>query len=225
MAFARTESFDQRAAILDRLTGRNRLVGVLRWAVPAIGLLAFLALAAQIFVANVVRQYGVSGLRIDRGNLVVETPQYTGMGKDGSRYVVNAREAQAPLADSQNIAMTDATLDFSRPGRAAFHATSAAASMDTGTQVVVVPGIVSVYSDDGMHGTLVDVRSDMKAGVTVARGPVDMTFSDGSTLEAADMHYDGDKALWRFTRATLVVPDLQPARYPIPYAPYPWVVR
>ncbi len=225
MALAQTDSFDQRAAILNRLVGRNRVVGFLRVMVPAVGILAFLALAAQIYVANVVRQYGVSGLRIDRGNLVVETPQYSGMGKDGSRYVVNARVAQAPLANSQNIAMTDAILDFTRPGRPTMHATSVAASMDTGKQVVTIPGIVSVYGDDGMHGTLVNVRSDMDKNVTTAKGEVHMTFSDGSTLQAADMHYEGDKALWTFTQATLVVPDLPPAKYPIPYAPYPWVVR
>ena len=74
MAVARTQTFDQRSAILSRLVLRNRFVTVLRFAVPALGVAAFVLLMGQIWLSNIARQYGVSGIRIDRGNLVVETP-------------------------------------------------------------------------------------------------------------------------------------------------------
>ena len=75
MAVARALTADQRAEIFGRLVARNRIVGGLRVAVPALGLLAALLLVGQIWLANLESQYGVSGIRIDRGNMVVETPQ------------------------------------------------------------------------------------------------------------------------------------------------------
>jgi hypothetical protein len=226
MAVARTQTYDQRAAILDRLAWRNRWVAVLRIAVPAIGALAFVLLVGQIWVASLTQQYGVSGLRIDRGNLVVETPQYTGIAADGSRYVVKAREARAPLDNTSLIDMTDATLDYSRPGKPAFHATGATATMDTARQYISVPGLATLNSDDGMHGTLRDVRSDIRGSTTTAKGRVDMTFEDGSTLEAANMYYDGKNARWVFERVTLVMPDLPRSNIPtIPFFNSPWVMQ
>jgi|GEM_PF-417796 len=226
MAVARTQTYDQRAAILDRLAWRNRWVAILRVAVPAVGALAFVLLIGQIWLASLTQQYGVSGLHIDRGNLVVETPQYTGIGADGSRYVVKAREARTPLDNTSLIDMTDATLDYSRPGKPVFHATGKTATMDTGRQYVTVPGITTLNSDDGMHGTLTGVHSDIRGSVTTANGPVDMTFEDGSNLQAANMYYDGKKAYWVFERVTLVMPDLPRSTIPtIPFFNSPWVIQ
>ena len=226
MAVARTQTFDQRGAILDRLLRRNRLVAFLRVAVPAAGVAAFLLLIGQIWLANMARQYGVSGMRIDRGNLVVETPQYSGMGTDGSRYVVNAHEARTPLGVSGLINMTDATLVYSRPGHSTFHAHGATASLDTTRQYVTVPGIAKINSDDGLHGTLAEVRSDFKSEITLAEGPIDITFPDGTHLKASDMHYDGKTAYWTFHRSTLVVPNLPKSPFPrIPFFTSPWVIQ
>ena len=74
MAGGRADTYDQRADILGNLLLRNRVVDGLRIVVPAIGILAFAALVAQIYIANMARQYGVSGVRIDRGTIVVEAP-------------------------------------------------------------------------------------------------------------------------------------------------------
>lgn len=211
MALARTESADQTAQILGRLNWHNRFIGLLRIAVPAAGLVAFLVLASQIYLANIARQYGVSGIRIDRGNLVVETPQYSGTGSDGSRYLVTAREARSPIDNTQLIDMSDAILSFTRTGKTAFHASAANATIDTGKNLVTVPGVTDVNSDDGLHGTLTSVRSDMKADVTTADGPVDLTFPDGTTLTASNMHYDGNTAIWTFGNATLTMRDLPKA--------------
>eukprot|EP01035_Chromulina_nebulosa_P011010 gene11010-14738_t len=148
------------------------------------------------------QQYGVSGIRIDRGNLVVETPQYSGMGTDGSRYLVKAREARTPLGVSGRIDMIDAMLDYTRPGHSAFHVRGATASVDTARQYVTVPGVARLNSDDGMHGTLTEVRSDLKAEITRAEGPIDITFTDGTHLEAADLLYEGKLSYWTFNRST-----------------------
>ena len=116
-----------------------------------------------------------------------------------------ARDARTPLANPSDIDMIDPRLTFERPGRSPFHAKAAAATVDTNTHVVVVPGITSVATDDGLSGTLADLRSDMRAEITTADGPVDITFPDGSHLTAANMHFDGKTSTWSFDRATLVV--------------------
>ena len=67
MLVARTQTFDQRAAILGRLLWRNRLVSVLRLAVPALGVAAFLVLMGQMWLTSLARLYGLSGIPIDRG--------------------------------------------------------------------------------------------------------------------------------------------------------------
>ena len=214
MAVARTQTFDQRSAILDGLIGRNRLVAVLRIAVPVLGIAAFLALIGQIWVAGMARQYGVSGMRIDRGNLVVETPQYAGIGADGSRYVVNALEARFPLDQTNIINMKTATLDYMRIGSSAFHGAGDTAIMDTARQYATVPGTVRITSDDGLHGTLTDMHADLRANTVVSEGAVEITFRDGTNLKADHMIFEGNKALWTFDgRVHMLLPDLPKSRF------------
>lgn len=208
MSLARTDSIDHRTEILGRLIRRNRMVAVLRVLVPAAGVVAFLVLAGQIWVTNMMRQYGVSGIHIDRGNLVVDTPQYSGTGSDGSSYTLNAREARAPIENTQLIDMTDATLDFNRPNKSPIHLSAAFASMDTGSEVVTIPGVTTMVSEDGMHGTFTEVKSNSRSDLTTADGPVDITFSDGTHLLGSSMRYEGSAALWSFTDVTLTIPSL-----------------
>jgi hypothetical protein len=209
MAVARTQTLDQRTAIFNGLVGRNRLVAGLRIAVPLAGIVAFLLLIGQIWLAGMARQYGVSGMRIDRGNLVVETPQYAGIGADGSRYVANAKEARTPLDQPSIIDMTTATFDFTKPGGAAYHGAGDTATLDTHTQHLTVPGITHVHSDDGMFGTLNEVHADFHANTVNADGAVDLTFQDGTNLKAGNMVYQGKLQLWSFAGGvTMVVPDL-----------------
>jgi hypothetical protein len=208
MAGGRADTYDQRADILGGILLRNRIIGGLRIIVPVLGVLAFIALAGQIFLANMTRQFGVSAIRIDRGNIVVETPQYTGTSADGARYIVNAREARTPLDRSNVITMSDATLELVRASGASYFARTAEATLDTRTEIVVAPGLVTVTGSDGLSGTLTDMVSDSGKQTVLSKGPVDLLLPDGTTIVAETMFHEGDKQLWTFTRATVVVPDL-----------------
>jgi len=226
MAFARTDTLDQRLSVLERLVLRNRVVGVLRVAVPLLGVAALAALTVQIMVANMLNHYGVAGIRIDRGKLVVETPQYSGMGSDGTRYLITAQEARAPLENPNAIEMTGVALDYSRPGRSGLHARADAAAFDSSAQQVDVPGLVTLHGDDGLHGTLMQFHADMVTEVSSATGPVDVTFGNGTRLTAANMLRDGRVQTWTFERATLIVPQLPRGPYPVPdFARHGWVMR
>jgi len=211
MAVGRAESYDQRTAILGRLVARNRVVDALRIVVPALGVVAFLLLAGQIYVANLARQYGVSGIRIDRGDIVVEAPRYSGMGSGGSRYLVSAREARTPIEGSHMVDMTDAELELIQTSGITYFARSGTATMNTVEETVTAPGKVAVTGSDGLEGTLTDVFADSRKDIVTSNGKVDLLLPDGTTIEAATMVREGKTHLWTFTRATVVVPDLPAA--------------
>lgn len=208
MAGGRADTYDQRAEILGRIVTRNRIVTALRVIVPALGALAFVALTGQIYLANLARQYGVSGIRVNRGNIVVETPQYTGNSGSGSRYVISAREARTPLNRSNEITMIDVTLELLQSSGGSFFARASEATMDTRTERVTVPGLVTLTGSDGLEGTLTNVESDSASDTITSNGPVDLLLSDGTTIVADTMLHEGGKQLWTFTRATVIVPDL-----------------
>ncbi|MEO7221278.1 MAG: hypothetical protein ABIY37_02300 [Devosia sp.] len=211
MEGGRADTYDQRADTLGRILTRNRVVDALRVVVPLLGLAAFLVLAGQIYIANLARQYGISGIRIDRGAVVVEAPKYSGTGGDGSRYLVSAREARTPLDRTTMIEMIDATLELLQPGGTSYFAKSAAATMDTAANTVVAPGLVAITGSDGLEGTLTDLDVDSDAGFITSHGAVDLLLSDGTTIVAGSMIRDGNAGLWTFTQATVVVPDLPAA--------------
>lgn len=208
MAGGRADTYDQRADLLGRILTRNRVIDVLRIVVPALGLAAFAVLAIQIAIANLARQYGVSGIRIDRGVVVVEAPKYSGTGSDGSRYLVTAREARTPLDRSNMIDLTDATLELLQSSGVSYFAKAAAATMDTRSETVAAPGVVAVTGSDGLEGTLTDVDVDSGAELVVSNGPVDLLLPDGTTIVGDSMIHEGKLQMWTFTRATVVVPDL-----------------
>ena len=211
MSLARTDSFDERSAILSRLTTRNRVVSVLRIIVPAAGATALLVLVGQIYVANMLRQYGISGIRVDRGALVVDAPKYSAMGSDGSQYNATAREAHAAIGDPKMITMDDVSLEINRPKGSTLHLTAETAIADTSRTVITVPGTATLRDDKGMRGTLSHLRADLDAGTAVGEGPVDMTFEGGAHLTASGMRYNGPAQSWSFTGVTLVLPGLPEA--------------
>lgn len=211
MALTRTDSADQREAILSALLARNRIVGALRIIVPAAGVAAFLALVVQIYAASALHQYGVSGIRIDRGALVVDTPDYSGITKGGARYEARAREARSPIGTPSQILMQDAAFDFTPAHGSATHLTAPQATADTEAQTLTVPGLATVHGDDGTHGTLTDLVVNMQSGMSTGSGPVDLTYSNGTTLQASSFSSDAHADLWTFSNVTLTYPGLPEA--------------
>jgi lipopolysaccharide export system protein LptC len=207
----RVDTYDQRADILGSILTRNRVVAVLRVVVPAIGLAAFLLLVSQIYVVGLARQYGVAGIRIDRGSVVVEAPQYAGTGSDGSRYLATAREARTALAGGSDIDMTDATLELLQADGTTYFATAKSGHMNTVTELFTAPGIVDVKGSDGLVGTLNDVEMDNRSELLTSNGHVDLLLPDGTTIVGDTMVRDGKAQTYTFTNATVVVPDLPEA--------------
>ncbi len=209
MAGGRADSIDQRADIIGSLIMRNRIVGVLRIIVPGLGIAAFALLGVQIFMGNLARQYGVAGIRIDRGTVVVEAPQYAGTGGNGTRYLATAKEARTPLVGGNEIDMSDATLELLGADGVTYFAVASTAHMDTRNETISAPGKIDVTGSDGLVGTMTDVDVSVNADRLVSNGPAHFTMADGTIIDGAAMVRVGD--VWTFTRATVTVPALPAA--------------
>jgi len=196
-----------RERLYRELTRRNRLVGVLRIALPVVGAIVLVVVLSAIVLDNLREQFGFASIRIDRDNLVVDAPRVTSVGDDGTLYSVTAAMAKARIGSVDLIDMTEAVFTMTPVASASFSAAAPTAALQTSAQTLTVPGRLSVTSNDGMHGTLDDFFGDMLKYEMTAHGAVDLTFPAGMRVESQGMTYDGNARLWTFTRATVTLPE------------------
>lgn len=206
-SLARSETIEQRSRIFAGLAVRNRVIGVLRFAVPAAGIVIFFGLVLQLFLASLGDEFGFSNISVDRNNLIVDTPSYSSMGADGSSYQVQAASAKSALDRTDIIDLSMAVLTIKKTKGATITASADAARLETTSQLVTVDGATRIADSEGMEGTIVGIFADMAAETMVGKGDVDLTFANGATLKAGSMSYDGAVSTWRFARATLTLPS------------------
>lgn len=197
---------DRRSRLYGALVRRNRFVAALRIGVPAAGAALLAVLAVQIVLDNLRDQFGFANIRIDRDNLVVDTPQVNAVGDDGTLYSVTASTAKMAFAATDVVNLADAVFTMmTANGGPSYTASAAAARLQTSAQQMTVEDTMQIAGSDGMTGTLRAVFADMIALTMVANGPVELQLADGSRLEAASMNYDGETGIWAFKHATLTL--------------------
>lgn len=208
MSTARTDTAEQRSVIYDALAQRNRLVGILRIGLPLIGAVVLAALLLQLFWSSLAPDFGFANLSIDRDNLVVDSPSYAGVGTDGTTYRVEAASARAGLGDTDLIHMTGARFTMTQVEGSAFVADAESAQMRLSRQMITVSGLTRLSGDSGVAGTVADAQIDIDGQSLVSDGPADLAFSNGATLKAERMAYDGNAQVWTFSRVSLVLPSM-----------------
>jgi hypothetical protein len=196
-----------RERLYAALTRRNRLVGVLRIALPVAGAIVLAVVLGGIVLDNLREQFGFASIHIDRDNLVVDSPRVTAVGDDGTLYAATALVAKARLGSMDVVDMTNAVFSMKSMTGVTFSANAPTAALQTAAQTLTVPGTLGVMSDDGLHGTLDDFYGDMLNTTMVAHGAVDLTFPAGMQVQSEGMTYDGNARLWTFTRATVTLPE------------------
>jgi len=196
--------FDARMAVYERLKSRNRLVGLLRIVVPALGAILLGVLVTRIIVANLASGFQSAGFTLSREGIFVGTPRYEGTMADGSHYSVTATAATAAFAHVDVVDLTTARLVVVRPDGVGFTATTNAATYDLGNQVITIPGEFSVSDSRGTVATGHDARFDWQSQVLTARGAIAATFADGTTLDGTAATYDAKARLWTVAGAVLV---------------------
>lgn len=204
---ARTETFEQRSAIYASLTVRNRIIGLLRVGLPAIGAIIFLGLILQLYLGTFVPDFGFARMSIDRDNLVFETPSYAGTGGDGTAYALSASSARASLSNTDIIHLNDAALTMEQPGGQEFSAIAEAARFSISGQQMTVDGTTTITSNSGLTGTLEDATINVVKESLDAPGGAVIDLGDGTRLESTGMSYKGEDRLWTFTGVRLVFDD------------------
>ena len=107
----------QRLAIYRGLEARNRIVGILRIGIPALGVIALSALLVQIYISSRTTRFGISQIVVSPDSVTVETPEYSGVLDDGTSYRVSAVSAQAAADATDRIGLSSAALARSSPSR------------------------------------------------------------------------------------------------------------
>ncbi len=204
-ALALNQPRADRATLFAALRRRNRVVALLRLLVPLAGALLFAGLMVQIVLDNLGERFGFANIRIDRDNLVVEAPQVTSTSDNGTRYAVTARTARVGMTDAEQVVMSDAAFSMAPLRGASLMAAAGEAELALTSQVLTVRETLDVSSSDGMVGRLSDVTADLLNWQLQSAGPVSLSLPDGSQLEAAAMHYDGQAGIWQFERVTVTL--------------------
>jgi lipopolysaccharide export system protein LptC len=210
MASLAQQSSD-RALTYRRLLRRNRVVAVLRWGVPALGVLVFAGLAVQIVIAQLSQRFAAAGISIDRGTLIVDTPRYSGTLSTGAAYTLSADEARIAV-DRTNIIDVSGVLVTLTDGSQRMDARAAEARIDTTGQRVEVDGRFAIGDNAGNSGVLNRSVIDWPAQRLSSTGPAEITFADGTALSAGGgLLYDAAREVWTFTGVRLVIPGSDPA--------------
>jgi lipopolysaccharide export system protein LptC len=207
----RAQTADQRLSIYRSLIWRNRLIGLLRFAVPGLGAAIFLGLLVQIYISNLGQQFGISNISINRDTVTVETPQYAGVLGDGSTYRVSAAAAQAATGQLDLIDLTGASVILNRVDGVDMTADASLARLNVSEELVMIPDEIAVGNSLGASGVLRDSVIDYPAQTLESRGGVDFTFTDGMHLQARTMLYDASTQTWQFTGAHLTIPPREEA--------------
>lgn len=202
----------ERLAVYKGLEVRNRVVGVLRYAVPATGVVVLAALIAQIYISSFGNRFGVGRITVSQDAINVEAPEYAGMLDDGSTYRVWSAAATAKVDQLDQIDLTNAALNLVRSTGITMDANAPVARLDTNRRVVVVDDIAYIEDSTGTRGTLYKTEFDWINQVLDSRGKVHIDYADGATVDAEGLYYDTKKALWTFTRARVTLPDAPDTR-------------
>ena len=194
-----------RTKIYRALGRRNLVVGVLRIAVPVVGVAVLGMLLAQITLANLARNVSIAGVRVKNDALVIDTPQYAGVMANGTRYQVTADAAAAALSNSDIVALEKANVDLVRTDGYRLQAEAENAQFRIADQVVEIADLMEVVDSRGMRAKLLNSTIDWTAQTLIARDNIYAIFADGSTLTGAELIYDAGAQTWTFSAVKLTL--------------------
>lgn len=201
------DSLHQRNKIYSKLNQRNGLIGLLRIIVPAMGICLSLFLLAQIIIANIAAEYGIQGVTVEDGKIVISTPEYSGVMSDGTIYNVVAEGAQIDANQTDLVDLDLAKLDTLDPRGYEMTAFADFAKLDLTEQTVSVPDLMRTIDSDGVEGAMHDVFINWKRQRLTADSDVEMDFPDGANIVAEKLTFNANTDVWRFITATYTTPS------------------
>ena len=120
------------------------------------------------------------------------------------RYKVVAETASALITKSDIIELGNAKLDLVRPDGSSLAATAQTALYDLAAQTVEVEDVAYVEDSRDTTGVLYNTYIDWAAQTIDARDGADITFADGTTLEARGLKLFMEDNRWDMSDVTLI---------------------
>lgn len=197
---------DTRARLYDSLGRRNRIVAVLRIAVPGAGIALAGVLIAQITLSNLADNFAIGGIRLDRDQLVLDTPSYSGIMSDGTTYEVVAEAARADIDATDVINLDIATIVTEQTDGYTMTANADFARLFLTEQQVIVEGLMVTTDSNGVDGRLHDSVIDWPTQKLTTNGDVRFEFEDGAAIEAKSLVYNAKRQVWDFRGVRYTVP-------------------
>lgn len=192
-----TEAGNRNARFI-RLNRRNNFVAVLRIGVPGIGLLVAVFLIFQIVISNLANDFGISGLRVEQDQVVIDEPRYGGVTADGTKYNIVAQVARIDIIARDIINLQNATITIVQPDGYQMIAETEVAQLNLAEQFIFAPGLMVTQDSDQVAGQFNDSIIDWKAQTLVSKGAVKVEFKDGAIINAQSLVYDAPKRSWDF---------------------------
>ncbi|MET3899321.1 lipopolysaccharide export system protein LptC [Devosia sp. UYZn731] len=198
----------------QRLVLRNRVVGVLRIAVPLLGVVVLVLLVGQIYLSSLGSRFGVGQISVTRDRVTIDAPQYSGVLDDGSVYRVSATRAAAALNATDVMDLSTASINVVRTDGVTMDLSANMARLDTTRELVIIEGDTHVVESTGTTSTFANSVFDWQKQELTGKGPVVVDYADGTHLVAKGLRYNAKTAVWTFTAATVTLPDTPGAKAP-----------
>jgi lipopolysaccharide export system protein LptC len=200
---AAVDETERRRRLHASLERRNGLVAALRIFVPVIGAASAVVVVGGLVLDGMSNRFGFANVRIDRDNLVVDTPHLSSTLADGTSVTLTAASAKLAVNDTDLAELTKVAFTADLANGTALRADADLARLTISTQVIRVPGTTRVVANTGFVGNALDVVADVQGLRLEARGPVDLNFGPGNRLVASDMLYDHNTGTFVFHHATM----------------------
>lgn len=188
---ARHESRAQRAA-----RRHSRLVTVLRWLLPGLGILIFGGMIALVVLFNILAGFGASNVTLTSEGLVMDRPELS--GHDGERsYQVTALRAIQRLTDPRIIDLETIRANITLSPQQSAKVTALKGTYDNGAETLSLYDGIQLEWSEGYTVDLQEVTINLKTGALVTDDPLSIR-SDRGNIRAGRLDYDQDNGVVRF---------------------------
>lgn len=179
----------ERAARYAKLDQRNRVITILRWAVPiTIAFGASLILATSLF-GSALPQGSAASIRVDANRVLIDAPSYSGLMDDGTRYQVTAGRADVPISQPDLFLLSHAKIETIDEEGYWMRASAQEAELQLAQGTVTVDRTMQVNDSAGVSGTFENATLNWPEQRMNAKGAANLKMEDGATIVAQRAAY------------------------------------
>ena len=167
------------------------LVRMLRFLLPASGVLALVVLSVLSWVSTPV-PYVITAVDkyVSLDGIVMDRPTLTGFDKQNRRYRVSAEQAVQNITTPNQIRLNDISAEVTLPDQGSATITAGGGDYDNSRNTLKLLGGITVESTLGCRVSMKNAEINLQAGSLVSKNPVTIRYQDseitGNTMTVSD---------------------------------------